>query len=449
MDLEPFDRRDSWDDPWDSKAPVSRRRPESHSSEPGHVIGSCEADAPRQKRKHPRRWPTVLIAVAVCLIFGAGGFLSGILGSGAHFGHTSNTSTPEQDTGDDSFSVDVDPDGDMDETVQEDSSGTTPSDIALYTGDASFTLDLQSTAGKTELTKQEIYARVVPSVVTITVYGDTSGAYATGIILSEDGFILTNQHVVGGESHAQVTTNDERTYDALLVGEDPNTDLAVLKIEAEGLTPAEFGRSDELVVGDDCYAIGNPLGITYRGTFSNGIISALNRNVSMNGYTMTLIQTTAALNSGNSGGPLINAYGQVIGVNNMKIMSSSTTVEGLGFAIPSVTAQEVTNALISTGVVEHPVIGITCYGVTAGGQEGYEVEGIYVVTVGGNSDAMTQGLLPGDIITAVNGIHCVSVSDVGAQIKGLQVGDSITLTVWRDGEEFELTVALVEQNELD
>ena len=233
------------------------------------------------------------------------------------------------------------------------------------------------------------------------------------------------------------------------MGEDPNTDLAVLKIEAEGLTPAEFGRSDELVVGDDCYAIGNPLGITYRGTFSNGIISALNRNVSMNGYTMTLIQTTAALNSGNSGGPLINAYGQVIGVNNMKIMSSSTTVEGLGFAIPSVTAQEVTNALISTGVVEHPVIGITCYGVTVGGQEGYEVEGIYVVTVSGNSDAMTQGLLPGDIITAVNGIHCVSVSDVGAQIKGLHVGDSITLTVWRDGEEFDLDVALVEQNELD
>ena len=166
MDLEPFDRRDSWDDPWDSKAPVSRRRPESHSSEPGHVIGSCEADAPRQKRKHPRRWPTVLIAVAVCLIFGAGGFLSGALGSGAHFGHTSNADTPEHDTGDDSFSVDVDPDGDMDETVQEDSSGTTPSDIALYTGDATFTLDLQSSAGKPELTKQEIYARVVPSVVT-------------------------------------------------------------------------------------------------------------------------------------------------------------------------------------------------------------------------------------------------------------------------------------------
>ena len=446
MDFEPFDRRDSWDDPWDKKAPASRRRPEAHSAAPGHVIGSCESESPHQKRQKPRRLPTVLIAVVVCLIFGAGGFLSGALGSRIVFHHTS-VDVPEQNDGDDSFSVDVDPGGDAD-AAQEDSSGVSASNIDLYTGDADFTLSLQSSADKTELTKQEIYARVVPSVVTVTVFGDTSGAYATGIVLSEDGFILTNQHVVGGESRAQVTTNDERTYDALLVGEDPNTDLAVLKIEAEGLTPAEFGRSDELVVGDDCYAIGNPLGITYRGTFSNGIISALNRNVSMNGYTMTLIQTTAALNSGNSGGPLINAYGQVIGVNNMKIMSSSTTVEGLGFAIPSVTAQEVANALISTGVVEHPVIGITCYGVT-GGQDGYAVDGLYVVTVSENSDALVQGLLPGDIITAVNGVPCVSVSDVGAQLKGLHIGDLITLTVWRDGDQFDLDVALVEQNELD
>ena len=126
-------------------------------------------------------------------------------------------------------------------------------------------------------------------MVTITVYGDYSGAYATGIILSEDGYILTNQHVVALQSHAQVTTADNQVYDALLVGEDPNSDLALLKVEAQGLTPAEFGTSDELLVGDECFAIGNPLGINYRGSFSSGIVSALNRNVNMNDYTMTLI----------------------------------------------------------------------------------------------------------------------------------------------------------------
>ncbi len=233
--------------------------------------------------------------------------------------------------------MDPEPDGSQDSSVepaQATEEETGPSNIELYQGDASFSLELRSAQGLEALSYQEIYAKVSPSVVTITVYGDYGGAYATGIILSEDGYILTNQHVVALQSYAQVTTADNQVYDALLVGEDPNSDLALLKVEAQGLTPAEFGTSDELVVGDECFAIGNPLGMHYRGSFSNGIVSALNRNVNMNDYTMSLIQTTAALNSGNSGGPLINIYGQVIGVNNMKIMQQRDHRGGPGLCHP-------------------------------------------------------------------------------------------------------------------
>lgn len=458
QDWEQYYRRNDVpsDDPWDRK-PTSgagtfgARRPEAHDPGPDHVIGSCGPDLTYDshcipRKKHGALKGVIIIVVAALVISGIG---IGI--SRAVFANTPASGTGiitgDNYSGDDDFSVNVDPEpddgADASEPLEDE---TGPSNIPLYEGDASFSLELNSSQGLEELSYQEIYAKVSPSVVTITVYGDYSGAYATGIILSEDGYILTNQHVVALQSHAQVTTADNQVYDALLVGEDPNSDLALLKVEAQGLTPAEFATSDELLVGDECFAIGNPLGINYRGSFSNGIVSAVNRNVNMNDYTMTLIQTTAALNSGNSGGPLINIYGQVVGVVNMKIMSSDTTVEGLGFAIPSTKAQQVVNALITEGKVEHPVLGITCYAVTAGDYEGNEVDGVYVVTVDENSDAAAQGLQPGDIITAFNGSPVYQVSDV--DLSGLRVGDSVTVTVYRSGETLDLTFQLVEQNDL-
>ena len=458
QDWEQYYRRNDVpsDDPWDRK-PTSgagtfgSRRPEAHDPGPDHVIGSCGPDLAYDshcipRKKHGALKGIIIIVVAALVIGGIG---IGI--SRAVFANTPASGTGiitgDNYSGDDDFSVNVDPEpddgADASEPLEDE---TGPSDIPLYEGDASFSLELKSSQGLEELSYQEIYAKVSPSVVTITVYGDYSGAYATGIILSEDGYILTNQHVVALQSHAQVTTADNQVYDALLVGEDPNSDLALLKVEAQGLTPAEFATSDELLVGDECFAIGNPLGINYRGSFSNGIVSAVNRNVNMNDYTMTLIQTTAALNSGNSGGPLINIYGQVVGVVNMKIMSSDTTVEGLGFAIPSTKAQQVVNALITEGKVEHPVLGITCYAVTAGDYEGNEVDGVYVVTVDENSDAAAQGLQPGDIITAFNGSPVYQVSDV--DLSGLRVGDSVTVTIYRSGETLDLTFQLVEQNDL-
>ncbi len=458
QDWEQYHRRNDVpsDDPWDRK-PVSgggsffARRPEAHAPGPDHVIGSCGPDLTYDshcipRKKHGALKGVIIIVVAALVIGGIGIGVSRLLFANTPASGT-GIITGDNYSGDDDFSVNVDPepdDGADDSEALEDETG--PSNIQLYEGDASFSLELQSSQGLEELSYQEIYAKVSPSVVTITVYGDYSGAYATGIILSEDGYILTNQHVVALQSHAQVTTADNQVYEALLVGEDPNSDLALLKVEAQGLTPAEFATSDELLVGDECFAIGNPLGINYRGSFSNGIVSAVNRSVNMNDYTMTLIQTTAALNSGNSGGPLINIYGQVVGVVNMKIMSSDTTVEGLGFAIPSTKAQQVVNALITEGKVEHPVLGITCYAVTAGDYEGNEVDGVYVVTVDENSDAAAQGLQPGDIITAFNGSPVYQVSDV--DLSGLRVGDSITVTVYRSGETLDLTFQLVEQNDL-
>lgn len=321
-----------------------------------------------------------------------------------------------------------------------------PSYIERYTDPLDFSLTLSS-AGSTPLSYREIYDKMIPSVVSILVYDEEGGACATGIVLSEDGCILTNQHVVAGADEAEVITHDGRTYDALLVGDDENTDLALLKIDAQGLTPAQFAASSEIHVGDECFAIGNPMGMEYSGSFSNGIISAMNRSVNMDGYTMTLLQTTAALNVGNSGGPLINTYGQVVGVVNMKLIDPENGIEGMGFAIPSAVAKRVTDTLALEGKVEHPVMGITCYPVTAGDRSEAEVDGLYVVTVSENSGAADAGLAPGDIITHVDGAPIRGVDDVNLAAR--HVGDSVTVTVYRDGASFDLSFRLVEQNELN
>ena len=478
---EPFNIRSNTckDDPWDLSAQKRRerrqgRRVEAHTAETNHHPGECDemptvrenapappprkppaaaqpADAPVPHRPQtaPRRrrspLPIIIIAVILGLVSSTiiPVIIENVSAAAQIFGDGDDFSVSEEP--EDDFSEDVDPDTDF---FAEEDSAVSESYIEPYDGSTEFRLQLNTAAGLDELSYQEIYASVSPSVVTLTVYSETSGAYATGIILTEDGYILTNQHVVGGEDYCEVTTYDNSTYTAQLVGEDPNSDLAVIKIEAENLTPAQFGNSEELTVGDECFAIGNPLGIRYRGTFTNGIISALNRSVSVNDYSMTLIQTTAAVNSGNSGGPLINSRGQVVGVVNMKIMSSSTTVEGLGFAIPTTTVQKVVNSILDLGYAEHPVIGITCYSVSAS-YDDTEVTGLLVNTVDSNSDAFTQGLNPGDIITEVNGIPVSTVADVSALLEGLHVGDSITLTLFHeDGTTEYMDISLVESNDL-
>ncbi len=314
------------------------------------------------------------------------------------------------------------------------------------------TLDLRAQQGD-ELSMQEIYDRVSPAVVGITTYLDGEEySWGTGVVFTADGYIITNTHILQGCNGAQIMFPDGRSFDAQLVGADEASDIAVLRIEdGESLPFAEFGRSASLHVGDEVVAIGNPLGKDYTGTMTNGIISAIDRNVTYEGHTMTLLQTNAALNEGNSGGPLINAQGQVIGITNMKIMSSYfTTVEGIGFAIPSSVVKQIADQLIETGLVPgNPTIGIVAGPVGTEAMMLYELpEGLYVTEVSEGSDALEKGLRAGDVITAVNGEHVTSVAQVNEIKDGMEVGDVVTVSVYRDGERLELEIALVDKADI-
>ena len=304
-----------------------------------------------------------------------------------------------------------------------------------------------------ELTLRELYERCIPSVVGITaMVPDGSGYFwGTGIILTEDGYIVTNTHILDGTDSVTVTLWDDRELEARLVGADNVSDLAVLKVEAEGLTPAEFCGT-AVSVGDAVAALGNPLGEELRGTLTDGIISAINRDVSYNSHSMTLLQTNAAINEGNSGGPLLNMYGQVVGITNMKMMGTSaySAIEGIGFAIPTSTIQEVVNQLLRNGrVTGRAAIGVTIGPIPEDAAAAYSLpDGLYVVSVAEGSDAAAKGLAEGDVITAIDGQGVTTTAQVGEIIAGLEVGDTITMTVYRNGETFDVEVALVETSDI-
>ena len=302
----------------------------------------------------------------------------------------------------------------------------------------------------TSLSFQAIYNKVIPSIVSIYAHNGYSGAEGTGIIMTSNGYVVTNHHIIAGCSDAEVVLADGTLHTAKLVGSDAESDLAVLKIKAVGLTPAEFGISDTLHVGDDVLAIGNPLGSELFGTMTEGIVSAINRDVYVDGYTMTLIQTTAALNSGNSGGALINMAGQVIGITNMKMMSDYNTIEGLGFAIPTVWAKEVVDTLLAEGkITGRPTIGFMCFTVTEEGAAYYGHVGVCIESVTAGSPADKAGVLPGDIIIEANGQTITSLEDLTLVRDEAGIGGVMELTVWRGGEILELSLTLVDQYELD
>lgn len=313
---------------------------------------------------------------------------------------------------------------------------------------------LQSGKGQRELSLQELYSRCAQSVVGIRAdYADESGyAWGTGIVVSADGLILTNQHVIDLATSATVTLSDGGEYPAKLVGEDVVTDIALLQIQAEGLVPAQFGDSGELQVGESVAAIGNPLSDRFTNSLTDGIVSAINRDVTVDGRQMTLIQTNAALNEGNSGGPLLNRQGQVVGVTNMKMVNyySEVTVEGIGFAIPSTTVKTVVDQLLAQGsVVGRPGIGITVIPVDRTVSERFDIpRGLYVCDVERSSDAWAQGVRPDDIILKVNGLEVRSSSELIAIRDSLSVGDSLDVTLWRDGQQLRLSFRLMDQNEL-
>ena len=294
------------------------------------------------------------------------------------------------------------------------------------------------------LTAQEVYAAVNPSVVMVAVAIDEEKAsIGTGVILTEDGYVVTNAHVIAGGLSAWVALDTGEVLDAELVGFDSNEDLALLKlVDGQGLPAARLGDSDACVVGDQVYAIGNPLGVELRGTLTNGLISAIDRQVTMEGRVMTMLQTTAALNNGNSGGPLINDQGQVIGINTMKMSGGKTataTVEGLGFAVPTRRVVAVINDIMATGAFH----GIPSLGVYVG-QE-MQADGAYqlvIYDVTEDYGAAEAGLLPGDVILAADGTEVHETWEL-LDLRGRHiVGESMVLTVQRGDQVFDADVTL-------
>ena len=290
---------------------------------------------------------------------------------------------------------------------------------------------------------------------------DTTQQYqgtGTGVIISENGYIVTNAHVIydseykaGEATSVSVLLSDDKIYDAEIIGYDTDCDLAVLKIDATGLTAAEFGNSDELKLGESVIAIGNPLGFDLMDTVTGGMISGLNRHITINNKAMTLIQTDATINSGNSGGPLINKYGQVIGINSSKMSSSygstEASIEGIGFAIPSNKTAAIIDDLMKYGYVTgKPQLGISCRNVTETASKMYNLPvGIFVAKVNEGSAAEKAGLQESDIIVAVNGTKVQSDTDLIAEMNAFSAGDTIDVTFIRNGEEKTVKLTLDEK----
>ena len=285
----------------------------------------------------------------------------------------------------------------------------------------------------------------------------TATATGSGIIISEDGYIVTNNHVVDSSSSNSYyelskatsikiklnsdTYGDDATYDATVVGQDSQTDLAVLKIEKRGLTAAEFADSDQAVVGEFVMAVGSPLGLDT--TVTQGIISAVNREVESDGTKYTCIQTDAAINSGNSGGALINSDGKVIGINTLKL--SGTGVEGIGFAIPINSATDVISQLKDHQKVLRPYIGITGINLDEQTAKKYKLEvGVYIKSVEDFSPAEKAGLKAGDVIIKADGKSITTMDELNEIKNSHQIGDTMTLTVNRNGSDKDISVTLEE-----
>ena len=325
-------------------------------------------------------------------------------------------------------------------------------DIPAAEESPEFSLTLSESRVGQSLSLQQIYEKCSPSVVAIKgSNADGSGySWGTGIILSADGLVVTNTHVLDGCDAVSVELYDGTAYDALLVGADSVSDISVLKIDADNLTAAEFAAADGLKVGDSVVALGNPLGKTYRLTMTNGIISGISREVSYNGYSMNLLQTNAAINEGNSGGPLINDKGQVVGITNMKMVSAYSSIEGIGFAIPTDTIKSMVDGLLSEGAIYgRATLGITIGPVREDAAKHYNIpNGLYVSEVLETSDADRQGMRPGDIIVSVDGTEVHSNDDVAAIKDAHKIGDTMKFELWRNGKTITLEIALMDANDI-
>ena len=302
------------------------------------------------------------------------------------------------------------------------------------------------------LSTVDIGKMVGPSVVGIVstvqyqgFFSDVASGSGSGIIFTDNGYIVTNYHVIEGAQSVKVVLNTGKEYDAKLIGGDAKTDLAVIKIEEKGLPAAVFGNSTNLEAGEKVVAIGNPLGLEFAGSLTQGIISAVNRTVSVENRSYKMIQTDAAINPGNSGGALVNEFGEVIGINSVKV--SSNGVEGLGFAIPISDAKPIIEDLINFGYVKgRPLIGVSVRYVSE--QEAYYYnlpsKGLFVVEVSEGTGAAKAGIQKGDIIVSCNGKEVISSDALNEIRDGYKAGDKITLKINRNGSVMDVPVVLGE-----
>ena len=332
-------------------------------------------------------------------------------------------------------------------------------ETTIYTGERTPTqVDTASVDTSKELTTAEIYAKYVNSCVGITVdivstniFGQTvTGAAAgSGFVITEDGYILTNYHVIDGANSIKVTFEDGKEYTATYVGGEEKNDIAVIKVDATGLTPVVIGKSSDMLVGEQVTTIGNPLGeLTF--SESTGIISALDRSITMSdGRQMNMIQTDCAINSGNSGGPLFNSHGEVIGIVSAKYSSgsssSSASVEGLGFAIPMDDVASMVSDLVKNGYVTgKPILGISVADVDESVTSYGVPQGAIIRVVTPDLCGAKAGLQAGDIVTKIGDTDVTSASDLTSAISNYKPGDKVTLTIFRSGETKTVEVTLEE-----
>ena len=300
---------------------------------------------------------------------------------------------------------------------------------------------------------EDIYKKVNPSVVSVISTTSEGTGSGSGVIMSKDGYIITNNLVVDGAQSVSVQLSDGTSLDAEIIGTDEQTDLAVIKVTpTSDLTAAEFGDSDELEPGEYAYAIGSPGGVQFANTITSGRISAINRDLTVNDRVMTLIQTDASINNGNSGGALINKYGQVVGITSAKLSGNafgSATVEGMGFAIPINTAKDIVDELIQNGYVSgRPSIGITGQNVESADGK---VSGVQVYSIDSRAKAASEGLQVGDVITAVDGTPTPDMDKVNELKQDKKAGDKLTLSVYRisTGKTLNITITLTDSHDLE
>ena len=380
-----------------------------------------------KNKKHSRGLALGLCGVAAaCLLF-AGGAVVGNMAFGGNANNDSGTSASTSDSA---------------PTLQINSKPES---------DSSNSSDNYDTADG--MAGEDIYKKVNPSVVSVistTAEGTGSGS---GVIMSKDGYIITNNHVVDGAQSVSVQLSDGTSLDAEIIGTDEQTDLAVIKVTPPSdLTAAEFGDSDELEPGEYAYAIGSPGGVQFANTITGGRISAINRDLTVNDRVMTLIQTDASINNGNSGGALINKYGQVVGITSAKLSGNafgSATVEGMGFAIPINTAKDIVDELIQNGYVSgRPSIGITGQNVESADGK---VSGVQVYSIDSRAKAASEGLQVGDVITAVDGTPTPDMDKVNELKQDKKAGDKLTLSVYRisTGKTLNITITLTDSHDLE